>query len=225
MHRTNVAIFLLMIALIGISPLLLALVYVARRRSERDVDEAGWNRSRTVPVAVITGIVVVASVVTAWALSGRQTGAAMAEMAGMPGIGGGRASRLWVPESVAGQPLTASVQGQEAIAQVAALHGSSFPVTDAAVATYAEGRVTIWVSAAPDAGTAARQVEAMTERIDTGTSPFTTPVPLSGRPGVYTTSGMGQRHFYFATAGTVWWIAAEPAIARRALTDILEATS
>lgn len=225
MHRANVAIFLLMIALVGISPLLLALVYVARRRSERDVGEAGWNRSRTVPVAVITGIVVVASIATAWALSGRQTGAAMAEMAGMPRVGQGTTTGLWVPESVAGQPMTSSVQGQEAIAQVAALHGSSFRVTDAAVATYAGGRVTIWVSAAPDAGTAVRQVETMTERIDTGSSPFTTPVPLSGRPGVHTTSGMGQRHFYFATAGSVWWIAADPAIARRALTEILEATS
>lgn len=225
MHRVNVAIFLLMIALIGVSPLLLALVYLARRRIEPDVDEAGWNRARTVPVAVITGIVVVASVATAWALSGRQTGAVMADMAGMPGVGRDTISKLWIPDSVAGQPMTASVQGQEAIAQVAALHGSTFPVTDAAVATYAGGRVTIWVSAAPDAGAAARQVETMTGRIDGGTSPFAVPEPLRGEPGVFTTSGMGQRHFYFASARTVWWIAADPAIARRALTEILEAIS
>lgn len=223
MHRANVAIFLTAVGLIGIAPLLLGAVYVARRRVERDPERERTSRSFMPTVAVITAALLVVGGVVAWAFSG--PGASPSSIEGMDGMAGGSAlasaGGAAIPMELADQPLTSYVDGPDAIAGVAQLHGSTFPVTDAEIATYGNGLATIWRSGAPDAAAAADQVERMSERIAGGGSPFDAPHLVRGQPGVYATFGMGQKHFFFARGASVWWVAVAPSMAGRALSEAL----
>jgi len=70
MHRANVAIFLTVVGVIGIAPLLLGAVYVARRRLERDPERERMSRSFVAIVGVITTVLLVVGGVVAWTFSG-----------------------------------------------------------------------------------------------------------------------------------------------------------
>jgi len=225
MHRANVAIFLTVVGVIGIAPLLLGAVYVARRRLERDPERERMSRSFVAIVGVITTVLLVVGGVVAWTFSG--PGASPSSMEGMTGmtgtpalasVGGGS-----IPMELADQPLTSYVDGPEAIADVTRLHGSTFIMTEAEIATYGDGLATIWRSGTPDAATAAAQVERMRERIAGGDSPFDAPRRVRDEPGVYATFGMGQEHFFFARGASVWWVAVDPSVAGRALSEVLGA--
>jgi hypothetical protein len=68
-HRANVAIFLTAVGLIGIAPLLLGAVYVARRRVERDPERARTSRSLLPIVVVITAVLISVGGLVAWTFS------------------------------------------------------------------------------------------------------------------------------------------------------------
>jgi hypothetical protein len=177
-------------------------------------------------VAAIAAALLVVGGVVAWTFSGPGASPSPAEgMEGMDGMVGGSALEsaggATIPMELADQPLTSYVDGPDAIAGVAQLHGSTFPVTDAEIATYGNGLATIWRSGTPDAVAAADQVERMRERIAGGGSPFDAPHPVRGQPGVYATFGMGQKHFFFSRGASVWWVAVEPSMAGRALSEAL----
>lgn len=240
MHRANVAIFLTAVGLIGIAPMVLGIVYLARRRADGRSSEDAERSDRSTVVAVvgIMAIVLIAGGSAAWVLAARglvtsptamqQEGmVGMAGMAGPDGTTGMNADgvmRMSLPalERLGGLPLTSSITGAQAVDQVMALHGAGFAVRDAVIATYANGRATIWVSLAPDRRTAVDQVSTMVTTIDASGSPFARPSPVPGLRGVYVTSGMGQRHFLFARGETVWWVAADPSVASDVLKDVLE---
>jgi hypothetical protein len=222
-QRANVALFLLAIGLIGLAPLVLGLVALARRRADRRDAAEHRTLGRRALLGILAGSVALASVAAAWAVSGRGVVPAD-ETTGMAGMASmdATAMQLEVPSGFAGELLTTSIGGDEAIAEVAALHGARFPVTQAAIATYGDGRIKIWLSAAPDEATAAEQVEEMARRIAAGGSPFSAPVPLAGERRIYRTSGMGQRHFFFSSGSTVWWVAADPDLAERVLAEVVD---
>jgi len=223
MHRANVAIFLMVIGVIGIAPVLLGAVYVARGRVERE----RTSRSFVPIVAAITTVLLLVGGVVAWAFSG--PGASQPSMEGMEGMTGEPAlasvGGTAVPMELADQPLTSYVDGPEAIADVARLHGSTFTMTDAEIATYGNGLATIWRSGTPDVATAADQVERMRVRIASGGTPFADPHTVRKQPGVYATFGMGQRQFFFARGASVWWLAVVPSMAGRALSEALGAST
>ena len=147
MQRANIAIFLLAIALIGFSPVVLAATALVRHRDDRP-----GSRARLASFLAVGAAVVAASVATAWVVSGRQTDGSQAGMSGMAGE-----QALSVPPRLAGERLTVAVGGAEAMSQIAALHGSTFEMVDAKVATYGGGKITLWVSEAMDANAAVRQ--------------------------------------------------------------------
>ena len=125
-----------------------------------------------------------------------------------------------VPDSVAGVPLARNTVGVEAVAEVTRLHGKEFPLTSGAMAIYGNGAVTLWVSGAPADLMAAEMVRAMTDKIAEGRSPFT-PMDvrqINGR-AIYELAGMGQQHFYFQSGSLVIWLAADEAIAEKALEE------
>jgi hypothetical protein len=65
-------------------------------------------------------------------------------------------------------------------------------------------------------------VKRMTVRIAEGGTPFSAPRAPARLDGVWVTVGGGQTHFYFARDGGVWWLAADPDLARAAVTELLE---
>ena len=229
MNRVNVAILLTAIGLIGAAPILLVGIYVARRRSERERHEEGASRSRVWIVSGLTAVVVLVGGVVAWTISdpGAASGVAvgidgMDGMEGMPGDAAtGSADATEIPMEIADQPMSAYVEGPEAVEDVVRLHGSSFTVTDAQIATYGDGLVTIWRSGTPDAATAASQIERMRDAITGGTSPFGDPRLVPAQTVVYATSGMGQEHYFFAKGASVWWVAVARSLASRVLSEAL----
>ena len=134
-----------------------------------------------------------------------------------------RPAALSVPDTLSGLPLTTASFGQPAIAEIARLHGKEFPLTSGAVAAYGgEGEATLWVSGAPLNWTATQMVRTMEKKIAEGRTPFT-PMgtrEVSGRT-VYELAGMGQRHFYFQAGRLVVWLAADEALAEKALGEVL----
>ncbi len=128
-----------------------------------------------------------------------------------------------LPATLAGAPLTNEVIGSQAIEQIASLHGRDMPVVSAEIGQYANGRLTVWMSTESDAAGAADMVVRMSERISGGGSPFAPPRPFTAEPGVWTTRGMGQTHIFFARGDTVWWLAADPSLARAALSELIDA--
>lgn len=129
-----------------------------------------------------------------------------------------------LPESIAGVSLTSKLTGTDATEEFSMLHNEHFPLTSGAVGIYGDNQVAVWVGGAPLPFMATRLVDAMRDKIAEGNSPFT---PLSARQEdgrtIYALEGMGQKHFYFQSNNRVIWLAAEPALADKALQQTLEA--
>jgi hypothetical protein len=133
----------------------------------------------------------------------------------------GRGS-VTVPDSLAGLPLSERVTGRVALAEIERLHGKGFPLVNGTVVRYRGGVATLWVSSTWTSFLAARQVEAMTDRIAEGRSPFT-PIGTFEVEGttVYALTGMGQMHFYFQLDRRVGWLAVSPPVAEQSLGELI----
>lgn len=132
-----------------------------------------------------------------------------------------RTQPISVPEAVAGVPVTKKIFGADAVTEVTLVHGKEFPMTSGVIAIYGDNLATVWVSSSAQNTIAAQMVQAMTNKIAEGRSPFTSPKtrPLNGRT-VYEMNGMGQQHFYFQAGKLVIWLTADKAIAEKALGEI-----
>ncbi len=129
-----------------------------------------------------------------------------------------------LPEQVANLSLTSESTGRAAVQEVTRMHGQGFALVSAAVGNYgAEHQVTLWVSGAPISSMAASLITAMRDKIAEGRSPFTSLGERADRKRVvYELEGMGQRHYYFQSGALVVWMAADPAVAEQALSEILK---
>ncbi|MEK7809854.1 MAG: hypothetical protein AAB571_12330 [Chloroflexota bacterium] len=132
-----------------------------------------------------------------------------------------RPKPISVPEAVAGVQVTQKISGADAVTEVTLVHGKEFPMTSGVIAIYGDSAATVWVSSSAQNTIAAQMVQAMTNKIAEGRSPFTSPQArqLNGRR-VYELSGMGQQHFYFQSGKLVIWLTADKAIAEKALGEI-----
>ncbi len=128
-----------------------------------------------------------------------------------------------VPEAIAGFRLTQKAVGMEAVAEVTRLHDEKFPLTSGAMAMYGSGEAALWVSGVPASPMAARMVQAMTDKIAEGRSPFTpTGMRRVNERAVYELAGMGQRHFYFQAGSLVVWLAADEWLADTAIDEVVK---
>lgn len=116
------------------------------------------------------------------------------------------------------------VRGERAIAQVAHLHGKAIGLADAFVARYgSEGSgATLWVGRASRVDDAEAMIAKMTAGIQDGGSPFVDlkKIMASNRE-IYTLSGMGQRHAYFAAGRRTVWVAADSTVFTDVLRDLV----
>lgn len=127
-----------------------------------------------------------------------------------------------LPSRLAGLPLSEQLAGRPALAEIGRLHGQDFALVDGTVARYDGGAATVWVSSARTSSLAADQVQAMTERIGVGGSPFT-PLGRDEVEGVtaYALTGMGQRHYYFQLERRVVWLAINAELADQGLAELI----
>jgi len=132
-------------------------------------------------------------------------------------IGMSVASGLWsatsqqettpAPGQLAGYYLDQVMSGEEAIAEISALHGEDIPVAEAWVAHY-EGNSTVWAARATDTGQAVELLDRMVRGIQKGTSPFSglTQRQFKGIL-VYTVTDGRQTHFFYQQGEWVVWLA------------------
>lgn len=231
MHEGNVTLFLVGVVVIGVTPFVLLGVELVRRsraRHRSTPDETARPRGLLRPLIVGVSVVVLLTLSIGWYLSAHPTpqGADAMAMGGangaMPVMSRGDDP---LPATLAGAPMTDEVTGSQAIQQISSLHGTDMPMVSAEIGQYANGRLTVWMSTESDPAGAADMVVRMRERISGGGSPFDPPRPFAAEPGVWTTRGMGQMHFFFARGDVVWWLAADPHLARSALSDLMAAIS
>lgn len=128
-----------------------------------------------------------------------------------------------LPDQLAGQRLTDSLNGPEAVDEINRLHGINFTLSYGLVGIYGNELATIWVSGSPDPETARQMIMDMRDRIAEVRSPFINArVREIGNQLVYELEGLGKKHFYFQSGSRVIWLAAEPMLAEQALREVLE---
>ncbi len=127
-----------------------------------------------------------------------------------------------LPKQLAGQALTAQMNGAEALSEIESLHGKGLGLTDGRMAHY--GQITVWLAQTQDEPAAQAMVELMTSRIAGGGSLFspTGIREVSGRT-VHTLTGMGQSHFYWQSGNQVIWLAIPPDQADLGLRELVSA--
>jgi hypothetical protein len=130
-----------------------------------------------------------------------------------------------VPVSLAGLPVTNSIDGEAAMVQTEQLHGKALGEGfDAAwIAQYgAEGQGTRWISRSAAEADAQTLMDRMSERINTVETPFQNflTTEMAGT-AVVSLDGMGQKHYYFRVGRDLYWLAVDPASAETALDELL----
>ncbi len=129
-----------------------------------------------------------------------------------------------LPDRVAELPLTTKLTGTDATEEFSMLHKKQVPLTSGAVGVYGDNQIALWIGGTPLEFMAAELVVAMHDKISEGNSPFTRIAERrNGGRTIYALEGMGQRHYYFQSNNLVIWLAVEPALADKALQQILEA--
>jgi hypothetical protein len=133
-----------------------------------------------------------------------------------------------VPSELGGLALAHSTRGAEALTEIGRLHGKSIAAGDAFVAHYErDGAVAmLYVSSAWVGPIARRQMSRMVDGIERGRANaeghfFHLKRREHDGVTLYSTLGLGQIHYFYRRGATVVWLAADPAVAQRALADTL----
>ncbi len=241
MHRGVIFLLFVAIGLIVASPILVFAAWMVRGRRDSTADDgppesavdprAGSRRSAV--AGSLVALVVVVLLGGAWYLSGASIDGSASgnasmtpgmQMPGdpMPGMSMGEVPEggVSLPPSLSGLPMTRSATGSEALRQVEQMHLGDFPMASAAIATYGDGTVQVWVATAGNGATATQLTARMADAISAGGSPFASPRPLSGEPDVWQTRGMGQVHYFWAQSDQVWWVSAERSLAAETLAEL-----
>lgn len=131
------------------------------------------------------------------------------------------ASPAHLPRVLGGEALLSSLRGQDAIDQVARLHGKSLDIADALVGEYGGG-ITLWISVSESPLKATALLWAMNRRMAGGTATFSAPRPVQRHEHtIFLTSGVGLEHAYFQRAANVVWVAAPAGMLDAVLDDLL----
>ncbi|MGZ4149206.1 MAG: hypothetical protein ACXVQJ_04125 [Actinomycetota bacterium] len=125
-----------------------------------------------------------------------------------------------LPSVLGEQTLAWRLHGADALAQIESLHIGRFPLSSAEVARYGDATA-VWVATPRGIGAEA-SVARMVRAIAAGGSPFASPRRDPAHAGVFTTTGAGQTHAFFAADGRVWWVAADVGDEPVALAALLE---
>jgi hypothetical protein len=120
--------------------------------------------------------------------------------------------------------LIESVSGDEAQNLISQLHPGPLAPAESQVGFYAAGddRAVLYLSRFAEADSARAQLEMMSAMIGRGRAGFGhhTEIDMAGTV-VHAVVGSGRMHFFFTRQNELVWLAADPALARAALAELL----
>lgn len=116
-----------------------------------------------------------------------------------------------IPAKAGSLALTQTMTGTQALAEFAQLHGKEFDLTSGYMAHYGKDAALLWVGQARDDKAATDMVAQMAEKIGPDNAMFKdlNALNISGRT-LYTATGQGQQHFFYAVNDKIVWLAANP---------------
>lgn len=119
-----------------------------------------------------------------------------------------------VPTRLSTLALTRTVTGTAALAEFSQLHGKGFDLAGGYMATYGKDEATLWVGQAKNADGANKLLDEMAQRIGPDNAMFKglQSLSISGRT-LYSATGQGQQHFFYAVNDKIVWLAAAPEVA------------
>jgi hypothetical protein len=129
-----------------------------------------------------------------------------------------------LPPSVLDLNLIERAGGDPARALIARLHPGPLAPAESEVGFYGSGdrRAVLYVSRFASADTAHAQLAMMAAMIGRGRGGFGHHSEVAiGGTAVHATLGQGRAHFFYTRGAEVVWLAADPAIARPALAELL----
>ncbi len=226
-------VFIVLVALMVLAPVAIFIAWIVNRRGAEAgaTPAAGGSSTRSLAVIGVSSGFLLVLVVGGLFLVGLGSDAATPDMDGMamgePAPRGGSSpnAALVLPQTLGPLDRTHQVSGAEAMDQVQQLHRSSFPMIAAGIAHYdgPSGSAMLWIAVTGSADASSEMTHQMARRITEGGSPFTDPEPSDVAPGVWTTTGMDQQHYFWSRGSEVWWLAADPAVADRVIDAAMSA--
>ncbi|MBI5029256.1 MAG: hypothetical protein HZB51_01920 [Chloroflexi bacterium] len=116
-----------------------------------------------------------------------------------------------VPSKAGSLALTQTMTGTQALAEFAQLHGKGFDLLTGYMAHYGKDEALLWVGQAKDDKAAIDMVAQMAEKIGPDNAMFKdlNELNISGRR-LFTATGQGQQHFFYAVNDKIVWLAASP---------------
>lgn len=116
-----------------------------------------------------------------------------------------------IPAKLSTLSLTQTMTGTEALAEFAQLHGKGFDLVGGYMAHYGKDQALLWVGQAKDDAAAQTLIEEMAQKIGPNNAMFKNlaPLDISGRT-LYSATGQGQQHFFYAVNDKIVWLAASP---------------
>lgn len=122
-----------------------------------------------------------------------------------------------LPDQLGAVQLEESMDGPQAMAAIAKLHGKKIDLEKAYVGHYSgnQGSATLYISVSRSQSESRALYRLMTKRIGKANQIFTGLRKIAGPGGLemYQAEGMGQEHFYYQKGTEVVWVAADPQIA------------
>ena len=129
-----------------------------------------------------------------------------------------------LPATLHGMQLQSTHQGDEAAQILENLHGQPVGAEQSWVGIYGpmDFATAVYVSRFDSPGEAETQINAMVERIDSGTMAFGHHTSFSrGGRVVHSVFGQGQVNYFYQQSSELWWLGAHPMIARPAIAELL----
>jgi len=130
------------------------------------------------------------------------------------------------PQSLNNLQLVKMIRGEEAIKEVADLHGKNISIKDAWVAYYGKSRsnnAVVWISRSISLHQALKQTDLMMKKImKNGNSPFHhLKITKRSNLKVFTFLGMHQKHAVFQKKTDIYWISASQKVFKGVLEHCL----
>lgn len=128
-----------------------------------------------------------------------------------------------VPKKIASIPLAEAISGQEAIQQIAMMHGKDISLDEGYIAKYISGgtEVTLWISISPSREEGEELFRLMDEKMPASKVFKNRQEIVVRSKKVIKVDGMGQEHYYWVSGKYNYWVAVAGTDGKTVVEDLM----